>query len=172
MSLPEFTATIKDKELDNVQLIHELWTTNLSVKEKVLLSLEVYDLEPTYSVLTNMWLDYICSNEANKDCNKLIFDKYQTELSDSSKNLEGTTEYSLYFDIFEDPARNRDAWNYFLNNNPSDRFIKIMLALDSVMTSYSAIYVLPCINKKPGNHHEISVYCYVIAYWSYHCLRR
>ena len=115
--------------MDNSDLTYELWKSNLTVKEKILLSLEIYDLEPSYFVLTTMWFEYRCSNEVSKGYNELIFDKYQTELSDPIKNLdETTTQASLYFDILEDPERNKEAWNYFLSKSPNDRFIKIMLA--------------------------------------------
>ncbi len=129
MTLIEFIEPLKSKSLDNSDLTYELWKSNLTVKEKILLSLEIYHLEPSYLVLTTMWFEYRCSNEVNKGYNELIFDKYQTELSDPSKNLdETTTQASLYFDIFEDPERNKEAWNYFLSKSPNDRFIKIMLA--------------------------------------------
>ena len=36
-------------------------------------------------------------------------------------------EYSLYFDIFEDPDRNEHAWTYFISKEPSELFLKTML---------------------------------------------
>jgi hypothetical protein len=36
-------------------------------------------------------------------------------------------EYSLYFDIFEDPNRNEYAWYYFLDQKVTEHFFKIML---------------------------------------------
>jgi len=128
MTLTEFLETVKENKLDPYGLVSELWEASLTVKEKIILSLEIYDLEPSYSVLTSMWLEYKCSNGETKEYNNIIFEKYQKELSTSDKDLSETMEYSLYFDVFEDPDKNRDAWNYFLNNHPTNKFLKIMLA--------------------------------------------
>jgi hypothetical protein len=64
----------------------------------------------------------------NSELNKIIYQKYQTELSNSSLNLEMSMEYSLFFDIFQSPDIQLEAWNYFLENKPSDKFLRIMLS--------------------------------------------
>jgi hypothetical protein len=128
ITLTEFIESLKDQNHDPGDLIEKLWETKLPVKEKIFLSLDIYDLYPSYSVLSNMWLEYKCSDEIKREFNDIIFKKYQDELSTSDKRLSESTEYSLYFDVFEDPDRNKDAWNYFLNNNPTNKFLKIMLA--------------------------------------------
>jgi hypothetical protein len=128
MKLEQFKLSIQEKDLDNADLVAKVWETELSVKEKVILSLEIYDLEPSYFVLTNMWLGYSLSGKVTIETDELILNKYLIELSNPGKNLEGSTEYSLYFDIFEDPDRSRTAWNYFLSKDPNAKFIKTMLA--------------------------------------------
>ncbi len=127
MTLKEFIET-KDIKVADDNLIDELWNSNLATREKVVLSLELNDLTPSYSTLTNMWFNYGLTKDVNEECTNMIFSKYQFQLSNVTEDLSATTEYSLYFDIFEDPDRNRDAWEYFLQHNPTKKFTKIMLA--------------------------------------------
>lgn len=127
MSINEFTGKL-DKTVDDNELIDAIWNSCHTVKDRVTLSLELNDLRPSYSTLSTMWLEYGLTRQVTREINELIFSRYQFQLSNSDKDLSASVEYSLYFDIFEDPDRNRDAWEYFLKNSPTKKFIKIMLA--------------------------------------------
>ena len=115
------------KKVREEDFIHEIWTTNLLVDEKVKLSLSLFEIQPTYHVLTTMWLEYETSHCVTAETTEFIFRKYQSSLSNDNGNLTNSMEYSLYFDIFEEPKINRVAWNFFLQNSPSDNYLKIML---------------------------------------------
>jgi hypothetical protein len=128
MTLGEFIKSKSDKSTDDDDLVKEIWKSSLTVKEKLILSLELNTRTPSYFTLSAMWFEYGLTREVNKGYNDMIYSNYQFQLSNSDKDLSDTTEYSLYFNIFEDPGRNGDAWEYFLSNNPSKKFIKIMLA--------------------------------------------
>lgn len=127
MLLQEFIKKFHGKDVDGADLVSEIWRLDLDVNKKIILSLELNDLKPSYSILMNMWLEYSFSNSSNKEWNELIYSYYLLALSDSDKDLTDTVEYSLYFDILEDPERNKEAWNYFLNSGPNERFLRIML---------------------------------------------
>jgi hypothetical protein len=126
MNLDRFKMTINEN-LDNEELVQEVWRSNLSVEDKLLLSFEINDLKPSYPVLSTMWLEYSLTNEVSTRNNELIFSYYLKSISDSHADLSATTEYSLHFNIFEDPERNRIAWDFFLKQRPNEKFIKTML---------------------------------------------
>lgn len=128
MTLEEFLENLQGRGLESTDLIEELWRTDLSVEEKITLSLELNELEPSYAVLMSMWLEYDTSNGVTMERNDLIYSYYFSALSNPEKDLKDSIEYSLYFDILEDPNINREAWNYFLNNNFNSRLQRIMLA--------------------------------------------
>ena len=127
MLLSEIIELAKQRQIEEDDYIEEIWKTRLTAKEKVLLSLELFDLQPTYHVLTNMWLDYRIDGEYNIEINKIIYKNYQTKLSGSA-DLRDSMEYSLFFDILQDDLINIEAWNYFLDNSPNETFIRIMLS--------------------------------------------
>jgi hypothetical protein len=114
---------------DPDNLIYDIWETSLSVKGKIILSLELFDIQPTYHVLTTMWLAYAVANgDWTTDFNKIIYAKYRSVLSAADKGPNEGMEYSLFFDIFQSPKIQKEAWDYFLDNNPSDKFMMTMLA--------------------------------------------
>jgi hypothetical protein len=127
MTIREF-ITRGNRTVDDDELIQDIWASSLTVKERVTLSLELNDIRPSYETLTTMWLEYELTREVTHEYNETIFSHYQFQLSNSDKDLSTSTEYSLYFDIFEDPDRKQEAWDYFLKSSPTKKFIKVMLA--------------------------------------------
>lgn len=129
MKLSDIIKQAQSRNIEQDDLIDEIWETSLSQKEKVVLSLQLFDLQPTYHVLANMWLNYFVSDQIDDECNKIIFEKYQSTLSNSEVELSDSMEYSLFFEIFQEDREeiNIKAWNYFLNNNPNEKFLKILL---------------------------------------------
>jgi hypothetical protein len=106
--------------------IDELWNIQAQIHDKVRMSLELFDIQPTYHVLTTMWRNYYPAAE-RESITAIILKKYFDELSDSRKDLADSMEYSLYFDIFEEPNLNGYSWVYFLKQNPAQHFLGIML---------------------------------------------
>jgi len=136
MTLDEIINIAKQNNQDQEDYNEIIWSQKLRTQEKIELSLQVFDqVNTTYSLMT-LWLEYSVSGTMTSELNKIIFRKYQKELSDSEKDLEGSMEYSLYFDIFDSPELQLEAWNYFISNDPSDKFLKIML-FNAAPLSYS-----------------------------------
>src|SRR5688572_12369589 len=127
MTLTDIIANAQTKKIPDEDFINEIWETTLLTYEKVILSLELFDIQPTYHVLTNMWSGYFFTTDVSREINDIIFRHYQALLSDSNIDLENSMQYSLYFDIFEEPLIHREAWQFLLRNSPSEEFIKIML---------------------------------------------
>jgi len=129
MTLSEIIEPAINSGISRDDFIDKIWETSLSVKDKIILSLELFDIQPTYHVLTTMWLEYGVANGSwTTNLNKIIYAKYQSVLSASIKGSHHDMEYSLFFDIFQSPEIQKEAWNYFLDNEPSDNLLKIMLA--------------------------------------------
>ena len=127
MTLDEIINIAKQNNQDQEDYIEIIWSQKLRAEEKIELSLLVFDQVNTYSSLTNLWLEYSVSGTMTSELNKIIYRKYQTDLSQSEKDLGNSMEYSLYFDIFDSPELQLEAWNYFISNDPSDKFLIIML---------------------------------------------
>ena len=128
MTLHEIISIAREDHGDADDHIELIWMQSLTIKEKILLSFQLFDLFPTTYVLMSLWLNYFGSGNQNRELTNIIFQKYQTELSNSTSNLHEALEYSLFFDIFQSPEIQCDAWHYFLENQPSEKFLNIMMA--------------------------------------------
>jgi hypothetical protein len=126
MSLINVINIAKQKGVSPEDFIDEIWETEATTLDKVIMSLDLYDIQPTYHVLTTMWFNYYSTSAVTMPTTDIILKKYFDELS-SPRDLAESMEYSFYFDIFEDPDRNEYAWQYFLNQKPTDHFFRIML---------------------------------------------
>lgn len=127
MTLNDILEVAHEKGISQEDLIDEIWEIQASTIDKVNLSLALFDIQPTYHILTSMWFNYWISTAVNEESTDIILNKYFIELSDPTKNLSDSMEYSLYFDIFEDPDNNEYAWNYFIRQKPNDHFLRIIL---------------------------------------------
>ena len=127
MTLNDVLKVANEKGISQEDLIDEIWVIQASTIDKINLSLALFDTQPTYHILTTMWSSYSISTTVNGEFTDIILNKYFIELSDPTKNLSDSMEYSLYFDIFEDPDRNEYAWNYFIRQKPNDHFLRIIL---------------------------------------------
>ncbi len=127
MTLINLMKIAQQKGVLQEDFIDEIWETQSKTIEKITMSLDLYDIQPTYHVLTTMWLNYYSTSVVAKETIDIILKKYFNELSDPKKDLADSMEYSLYFDIFEDPNRNEYSWKYFLDQKPTERFLKIIL---------------------------------------------
>ena len=116
----------KQKGVSPEDFIDELWDTQTTTLDKVNMSLDLYDIQPTYHVLNTMWRNYYPAS-ATAEITETILKKYFDELSNSKNNLTDSMEYSLYFDIFEEPNLNQYSWLYFLKQNPTEHLVKIIL---------------------------------------------
>jgi len=92
-----------------------------------MLSLQLFDHFPTAYFLMNLWLNYRITGNMNPEFTKMIFQTYQDFLSKPASDGYEAMEHSLFFDLFQSPELQIDAWNYFLENHPSETFLKIML---------------------------------------------
>ena len=108
-------------------LIDEIWATQTNTIDKINMSLSLFEVQPTYHVLSTMWFNYRLSSTVTDQVTELILNAYLNELSNPMKPLTDSMEYSLYFDIFEDPDRNESAWKYFIGRDPNDHFLKMIL---------------------------------------------
>ncbi|RAV97798.1 hypothetical protein [Pseudochryseolinea flava] len=134
MTLQDFITNNNLSAHDN--LVDNIWNSTFPVEEKIALSLEWNAINPSYHTLTTLWLRYNVSGQASRSSNEKIYAGYQCQLSISEQDLSGSTEYSLHFDIFEDPEKATHAWTYFTGNNPSRKFIKVMLANSGPVRSH------------------------------------
>ena len=127
MTLGQYLNTTNSANSKKDDIIWNLWETDLTVPEKVQLSLQFNDQYPSSFNLMTMWLGYSASEEHSKELENKIYTYYLINLSDKTKDLSSSIEYSLYFDILEAPERNEYAWKFFLSKDPSDHFLKIIL---------------------------------------------
>jgi hypothetical protein len=127
MEFEKFLELHNNKPSTKEELVEALWGLQLTITEKINLTFRLFDLYPSYHVLTAMWRQYSSSGKIESDLTEIIFKKYLERLSDTSKDLSDSMEYSLYFDILEDPDRNDKAWKFFVSNSPNNTFLKILL---------------------------------------------
>ncbi len=111
-------------------MVSAIWQTEEAALKKINLSLQLISLEPTYAALSRLWIEYGSTQKPIKEYNERIFSFYLTNLSvpTSDSEHEFAFESSLYFHILEEPKLNREAWQYFLSQNPSEHFIRTLLA--------------------------------------------
>jgi hypothetical protein len=127
MTLSKLIDIAKQNNVDIDDYNELIWQQQLTEEEKIILSLRAFDNHQTSYSLMTLWLNYSVSGKMTSELTKIIYKKYQTDLSHSAVNLELSMEYSLFFDIFQSPECQIEAWNYFLENNPTDKFLLIML---------------------------------------------
>ena len=127
MTLTNIIKLAQQKGVSQEDYIDEIWETQATTIDKITMSLNLYDIQPTYHVLATMWLNYYSTSIVTYETTDIILKKYFDELSDPKKDLADSMEYSLYFDIFEDPDRNEHAWNFFLGQKPNEHLLKIIL---------------------------------------------
>lgn len=129
MTLSAIVQEASASGTDPDDYIEKIWEATLTIRERIQLSLELFDMQPTYHVLTSMWFEYEMAYDGSEtSLNELIYSKYQSVLSAGDEDPDGGMQYSLFFDIFQSPEIQIEAWNYFLRNNPSVDFLKIMLS--------------------------------------------
>jgi len=127
MTLSEIKDIANQNNLKPDDYNEIIWQQSLTSNEKIILSLQAFDDQKTSYSLMTLWLEYSVSRTMTSELNKIIYNKYQTDLSNSTYDLEMSMEYSLFFDIFQSPELQQEAWIYFLGNNPTDSFLIIML---------------------------------------------
>ena len=127
MNLKNVIEVAQQKGILPEDLIDEIWATQTNTIDKINMSLSLFEVQPTYHVLSTMWFNYRLSSTVTDQVTELILNAYLNELSNPMKPLTDSMEYSLYFDIFEDPDRNESAWKYFIGRDPNDHFLKMIL---------------------------------------------
>ena len=127
MNLKNVIEVAQQKGILPEDLIDEIWATQTNTIDKINMSLSLFEVQPTYHVLSTMWFNYRLSSTVTDQVTELILNAYLNELSNPMKPLTDSMEYSLYFDIFEDPDRNESACKYFIGRDPNDHFLKMIL---------------------------------------------
>jgi hypothetical protein len=127
MTLSELIGIARQNNVDIDDYNQLIWKQQITEKEKIILSLQAFDHHKTSYFLMTLWLEYSVSGKTTREFDKIIYNKYQSELSHSTGSPGNAIEYSLFFDIFQAPERQLEAWNYFLENNPTDKFLLTML---------------------------------------------
>jgi hypothetical protein len=105
MNLKNVIEVAQQKGILPEDLIDEIWATQTNTIDKINMSLSLFEVQPTYHVLSTMWFNYRLSSTVTDQATELILNAYLNELSNPMKPLIDSMEYSLYFDIFEDPDR-------------------------------------------------------------------
>lgn len=86
---------------------------------------ELYLRNPTYHILSEMWMDYV--NWYTTDEKDVFWSNYVEIINSNNDECKKHVFYSLWVDFFEDTGTQNEAWNRLITANLNKQAVKELL---------------------------------------------
>jgi hypothetical protein len=98
----------------------------LDIKEKLYLTLQLFDQKPEYGVTMQLSINFDKMNKSIKD---IMWNHYRSHLSNGDTLQSDQIKYSLWVDFFEDGETVEEAWNKMVGDYRDNIVLKQLLTI-------------------------------------------